>query len=129
METERDTFGIRKILLYQAIIGGLIILAWVLDSTQAAMAALFGVLIAGINSWLLAWRSARLQNQPAGDPQRDLRAFYFAAFERFVIVIMLFTAGLGVLQLAALPLLSGFIAGLAVHTVLSFRTGSTSHGR
>lgn len=121
--------NMRKILIYQAIVSSLVILGWLTDSQQAAVGALFGSAIALTNSGLLAWRMARVQRRPAGDAYRDLRSFYFAALERFAIVIMLFAAGLGALNLPALPLLSGFIAGQLVLTILSFRTGLTSHGK
>lgn len=129
MDTQSKSLGISKILFYQIIFTGLVTLAWSLESMQAVTAALFGALVAVTNSWLLAWRAGRIQQRPANDPQGDLRAMYFAFVERFAIVIMLFVAGFGALHLAALPLLTSFIAGQAVQTVLSLKTGLTSNGR
>lgn len=95
---------------------------------EVAIAWLFGAGIALSNTALLAWRSHRLARRPATDAHRDLRAFFFSAIERLVIVIMLFAAGLGALGLPPLPLLGAFIAGQLVLMISSFKTGLTTHG-
>ncbi len=129
MDMQSNTLGIRKILFYQVITACLMLLAWSFDSMQAVIAALFGALIAITNSWLLAWRAGRVAKRPADNPEGDLRVMLYAAFERFAIVIMLFVAGIGVLQLNALPLLTSFIAGQAVLSISSLKTGLTANGR
>ncbi|HSH30259.1 MAG TPA: ATP synthase subunit I [Thiohalobacter sp.] len=121
--------GMRNILILQLIIlslaAGALILA---RPPEIAIAWLFGAGIALSNTALLAWRSHRLVKRPATDAQRDLRVFFFSAVERLVIVIMLFVAGLGVLELSPLPLLGAFIAGQLVLMISSFKTGLTTHG-
>lgn len=97
-------------------------------SSELAIAWLFGSGIALANTSLLAWRSRRLVKRPPTDAHRDLRAFFLSAIERFVIVTMLFVAGLGALKLQPLPLISAFIVGQLVLTISSFKTGLTTHG-
>ncbi|WJW75497.1 ATP synthase subunit I [Thiohalobacter sp. IOR34] len=93
----------------------------------AAAAAAFGGGVALSNTLLLAWRSHQAERRVGADVQGHLRAFYFSAFERFVIVGMLLGAGLGALNLLPLPLLSGFIAGQLTLMIFSIRTGLTTH--
>lgn len=119
----------RKILIPQLIILLLAtgpVFLWV--SSEAAIAWLFGGGIAVSNTSLLAWRARRLEQRPPTDAHRDLRAFYFSALERLVIVALLFVAGLGALKLQPLPLLGGFIVGQLVLMISSFKTGLTTHG-
>ena len=119
----------RKILILQLVIlllaAGILFLGW---SSEVAIAWLFGTTIAVTNTSLLAWRSRRLLERPPTDTHRDLRAFFFSALERFVIVTMLFAAGLGALELQPLPLISAFIVGQLVLMISSFKTGLTTHG-
>lgn len=129
MDTQSQTLGIRKILIYQVIVSCLVILAWSMDSIQAVMAASYGAVMAITVSLLLAWRARRLQKRPVDDPHGDLRVVFFAAFERLAIVSMLLVAGFGVLQLSALPLLTSFFTGYAVLTILSLEMGLISNGR
>lgn len=129
MDTQTNIPGVHKILFYQAVFLCLVVLAWSAQSIQAVMAATYGAAMAITVSLLLAWRAARIAKRPANDPHGDLRVIFFAAFERLAIVSMLFVAGFGVLQLSALPLLTSFITGYAVLTILSLKTGLTANGR
>ena len=84
---------------------------------ESARGAAFGGGIALINGLLLFWRYHRGKQSHAADPGRHLRSFFASAIERFVMVAALFAIGFGVLALAPLPLLIGFIvaqAGLLV---------------
>jgi len=83
---------------------------------RSAMGAAFGGGIALANGLLLFWRYYR-GKQSHTDPGRHLRSFFASAIERFVMVAVLFAVGFGILELAPLPLLVGFIvvqAGLLV---------------
>lgn len=73
----------------------------------------FGGMIATCNVLLLEWRRYRADNARAMDARGSLVVLYRSALERFAVVALLFAAGMGVLQLAPLALLSGFIAGQA----------------
>jgi hypothetical protein len=104
--------GMRKILSFQIV---LVVLAtgvgYLYGGLSVAQAVLFGGAVAVTNALLLAWRLHQGKRRLHADARRHLRSMYASAFERFAIVVLLLAAGLGFLQLAALPLLLGFILG------------------
>lgn len=69
-----------------------------------AVAALYGGAIALVVSALLAFRLAR-----AARPGAGMLGLYLSTFERFLFVGVAFGLGIGVLKLAAVPLLAGFM--------------------
>jgi len=71
----------------------------------------FGGVVAMLNALLLEWRQQRAGSGRALTAGESLRVLYRSALERLVLVVLLFTLGMGVLQLDALALLTGFIAG------------------
>jgi hypothetical protein len=71
----------------------------------------FGGAIASINVLLLEWRRYQSDTGPAIDARRSLGVLYRSALERLLLVALLFSLGLGVLKLAPLALLTGFIVG------------------
>jgi len=79
---------------------------------DAAIAALFGGLIALTNGLLLSWRSYRAEQATDMSAHQSLRVIYTSALERFAAVAGLFYLGMGPLQLVPLPLLVGFIVGM-----------------
>ena len=93
-----------------------------LVSAASAWGAVFGGCISVANGQLLLWRSIRGGKHPHGDPGRHLRSFFASAMERFVVVVVLFAIGMGVLKLAPLPLLLGFIAGQAALVMSGLRS-------
>ena len=103
---------IRNILIFQA----LLVLAcvglsiWQFD-TLVAKAALYGGLIAIINSLQLLRHLRRAERIAGDDANGNVRIFYLCAMERLVMTIALFAIGLGALKLAPLPVMSGFILG------------------
>lgn len=78
---------------------------------HAAGAVWFGGMMAVLNAVLLQWRRHRAETGPALTAARSLRLLYRTALERFALVVVLFALGLGVLGLAPLALVSGFVAG------------------
>lgn len=85
-----------------------------------AQAVLFGGAIACTNTLMLAWRLHQGKRRPHADAGRHLRSMYASTIERFAIVVIFFAAGLGLLQLAALPLLLGFILGQLAFQISGF---------
>ncbi len=83
----------------------------VVSGNVEALSAGFGGLIACSNTVLLEWRRYRVDSGRALSAGASLRVLYRSALERFLLVAMLFVLGMGVLQLAPLALLTGFIAG------------------
>lgn len=85
-----------------------------LQGAAAAASVLFGVSIALVNVLLLVWRSGRANRGPALSAQQSMSLLYLSVFERFAAVAMMFMVGLGVLRLAPLPVLLGFVVALPV---------------
>ncbi len=94
-----------------------------LVGAASALGAVFGGCIAVANGLLLCWRLHRGGKHPHGDPGRHLRSFFASAMERFVVVVVLFAIGMGVLKLVPLPLLLGFIAGQVALVTSGLRSG------
>ena len=84
-------------------------LVWV--GLAAAISAWFGGGIALVNVTLLLWRREHAGRGRALSAGESIRLLYRSALERFVVVLALFAVGMGVLQLHAPALLSGFIVG------------------
>lgn len=104
--------GMRKILSFQIVLVALATgVGYLYGGLPVAQAVLFGGAIACINALLLAWRLHQGKQRHHADAGRHLRSMYASAFERFAIVVLLLTAGFGLFELAALPLLLGFILG------------------
>lgn len=91
------------------VVSALMVLVW-LDGT-AGLAAFYGGSVAWVNAGLLYWRWRRGRFDYQCDVQRHLRAFHRSMMERFFVVVVLLALGLGVLHLAPLLLLLGFIVG------------------
>lgn len=102
---------------------GVAALFYFAQGSQAAQAALFGAAIAMANKLLLVWRFRQGARRPPLDAQKQLREFYRAGFERFVIVSLLLAAGMGALGLMPLPVLVGFVSGQMALIVSQFTRG------
>jgi len=63
------------------------------------------------NVLLLEWRRGRADRGRALSAGESLRLLYRTALERFVLVALLFAVALGVLQLAPVAVITGFIVG------------------
>ncbi len=87
-------------LIYYAISGG-----------NEAVAALYGALIAAVITLLQMWQQRRIARLADTDVASNMSFLYRAAFERLATTIALFALGMGLMRLAPLPLVVGFIAG------------------
>lgn len=96
-----------QLLLIAASAGGFFVLA---GSFQALSAASGGA-IAMVNVMLLDWRRLGAVNGRVQSASESMRLLYRSALERFVLVALLFALCLGVLKLAPLAVLVGFIVG------------------
>lgn len=96
------------------------LIGWVFAGPGAAAAALYGVLVALAVSAVLVWRERQSIRHPEWDQHRLFKLFIRAGIERLLLLVGLLVAGLGVLNLAPLPLLAGLVlaqlAWLAVAT-------------
>lgn len=90
-----------------AVVGGLSSAA--LDGVGTGLAALYGALAAAALSSVLLWRERQSAGHPEWDQHRLLKLFIRASLERLILLVGLLAVALGVLKLAPLPLLSGFV--------------------
>lgn len=86
-----------------ALIGG------ALAGVGAGLAALYGVVVALAVNAVLVWRERQSMAHPEWDQHRLFKLFLRVGVERLALLIGLLAVGLGVLGLAALPLLSGLL--------------------
>ncbi|MDA8129613.1 MAG: hypothetical protein M0Z73_13070 [Betaproteobacteria bacterium] len=86
-----------------ALIGG------ALAGVGAGLAALYGVLVALAVNAVLVWRERQSMDHPEWDQHRLFKLFIRVGIERLALLVGLLAVGLGVLGLAALPLLSGLL--------------------
>ena len=104
--------GIRKLVVLQ-----LLLLAatssvfFIIDGGFRAGSVWCGGAIAIANGLFLEWRRHKADSGRALSAAESIRLLYRTALERWVLVVLLFVLGLGVLQLDPLAVLSGFIVG------------------
>lgn len=75
----------------------------------AGIAVSYGALAAAALSAVLLWRERQSAAHPEWDQHRLLKLFFRAALERLLVLVVLLAIGLGVLELAPLPLLVGLV--------------------
>jgi ATP synthase protein I len=84
-------------------------IAAVTNGSDAAVAVLYGMLVAVAASALLAWREHRAAQHPEWDERRLYGLLVRTAIERLLLLVGLLAFGFGVLRLAPLPLLTGLV--------------------
>lgn len=100
---------LRRVALAQvalAALGGLA--SMVVFGAEAGVAVAYGALAAAALSAVLLWRERQSAGHPEWDQHRLLKLFIRASLERLLMLVGLLAVGLGVLNLAPLPLLVGF---------------------
>ena len=97
--------------LQAAVIVAMALLAGGWQGWTVTVAVMFGGGVALLNSALLVWRWHRGLCDYHCDGERHLRSFYRSSLERFFVVAISLVAGLTVLHLDPLPLLTGFLVG------------------
>jgi ATP synthase protein I len=118
----------RRLIALQLVLMALLSAAFYARSGMAvAVSVWFGGMIATLNAMLLLWRRRRADAGPAMDAGRSLRLLYRTALERFVLVMLLFALGMGVLKLDPFALLSGFVAGLLALVLMGMKGNSAKH--
>ena len=86
---------------------------FIVAGPAAAVAAVYGVLIALAMTLIQLWHAGRAQRLAIADPVANVRILYRCALERYITAVILFALGFAVLQLMALPLLLGFVVALS----------------
>ena len=104
--------GIRKLVVLQLLLIAVtsVVFFMIYGGFQAG-SVWFGGGIAMANVLLLEWRRHGADTGRALSAGESIRVLYRVVLERFVLVVLLFALGLGVLKLDPLALLTGFIAG------------------
>jgi ATP synthase protein I len=102
--------GTRRVALAQAALAPLAAFTgWMFAGVGAGLAVLYGVLVALAVSAVLVWRERQSMRHPEWDQHRLLKLFIRAGIERLMVLVGLLSAGLGVLELAPLPMLLGLV--------------------
>jgi hypothetical protein len=102
----------RNLLIFHAILTLLAVVTWYfLQDARASATVVFGSGIALTHSLLQLWHLRRAEKLAGDDAMQNVRIFYRCAFERLAVAVALFAVAFGVLHVAPMPVLSGFIAG------------------
>jgi ATP synthase protein I len=102
--------GILRVALAQAVLALIAaMIGGVLAGFNAALAALFGGLVALAVSAVLVWHERQSKRHPEWDQHRLLKMFIRAGVERLLVLVGLLAVGLGGLKLSPLPLLLGLL--------------------
>ena len=100
------------------------VLAYFVVTPLATKSVAYGSCVALLGTLLLAWRFRQGEGRENSDAAWYLRQAYRTAIERYVWVAFMLAAGFGLLKLAPLWVLAGFVAGqaawLAVPVLMKF---------
>lgn len=95
--------------VFAVLIGSLF--AYAMLGPNDALAACYGGATALANTLFIVWRMRQPQRTGDLNAFRQLRSLYRSSMERFIVVGALLAVGMGVLHLAGLPLIAGFVFG------------------
>jgi ATP synthase protein I len=102
--------AIQRVALAQAVLAPIAALVGgVFVGLNAALAALFGGLVALAVSGVLVWRERQSVQHPEWDQHRLYKQFIRTGFERLVVLVGLLVLGLAGLKLSPLPLMLGLL--------------------
>ena len=109
-----QTPGLHRVALAQAGLAPLAAgIAAATSGSAAAIAVLYGTLVALAATSLVVWREHRAMRHPEWDQHRLYRLFVRTAIERLLLLVGLLAFGFGVLRLMPLPLLTGLVVAQA----------------
>ena len=102
--------AIQRVALAQAVLAPIAaVIGSVFAGFDAALAALFGGLVALAVSGVLVWRERQSVQHPEWDQHRLFKQFIRTGVERLFVLVGLLALGLAVLNLSPLPLLLGLL--------------------
>lgn len=100
----------QRLLLGQLIATAVLAVAWgVLGHYFDGLAVLYGGLVSMVLAWLHKRGVRKAEARSLTDPKGSMLVLYVGAVVRFVLLIGLLGAGMGLLKLPALPLFTGFV--------------------
>ncbi len=115
----------RKIILLQLSIGLVIAAGFFLkEGSWSAISAFYGALVSVASTTMLSRGINRAGRAAEKSAQTSQAILYMGAVVRFVLVLALFGIGLGVLELAALAVIIGFVITQLVFVLIAGRQGS-----
>lgn len=113
----------------QIAIAGLVATGFFLvQGEMQARSAFYGGLVSVIATWLLSRGVARAGGVAPENPRTGTWILYISAAVRFVLMLALFGAGLAVLELQPVPMISGFVAAQMGY-LIRFRDPAHRGGR
>lgn len=110
---EKPKFPTGQTLLLQAaaVLFGVVLAYRFFGGGSAALATLYGGLVAVLNAGFLLWRMRSAQRRAGLDVQQDLRLIYRTGLERLLLAGALLALGMGLAKLDPLALVAGFVLG------------------
>ena len=104
-----------RLLVFQAVLVLVAVaVSFYLRETPGLIAAIYGGVVALLNTYLLSRRVTQAGRIAETDPKQGVYSLYFSAVQRFVFVLVALGVGLGAIKLQAEPLLATFgVAQLA----------------
>ena len=109
----------RKVMGLQIAIAALAAVVFgIVEGGMPAVAAFFGGMISVSVSWLLRHGVLKAAEVAKDDPTKSMLVLYMGAVQRFVLVLVLFGLGLGLLKLDPLATVIGFGAAQVAYVVV-----------
>lgn len=114
----------RKIIALQLVVGFAVAVGFFLkEGYWEALSALYGGLVSVISISMLSRGVTQAGRNAQQDAKTSLIILYIGAAVRFVVVLVLFGVGLGVLKLVPLAMIAGFVITQLVFVLLAGRHG------
>lgn len=86
-----------------------------LQGISAVQAALYGGMMALLNTWIAGYGLRKAAQIAKQSPGREVNVLYMGAVQRFVVTLVLFVLGMAWLKLAPVPLLVAFSLSQAAY--------------
>jgi ATP synthase protein I len=100
----------------QITIGGIVAAGFLLkDGELGAKSAIYGAVISIVLSRLLSWGVQRAASAAEGNRKKSMAILYLGAAQRFLLALVLFGFGLGVLKLEPIALIAGFCFAQSIY--------------
>jgi len=100
----------RRLLLGQMVATAALAVTWgLLGHYSEGLAVVYGGLVSMFLAWLHKRGVRKAEARSLADPKGSMLVLYVGAVVRFVLLIGLLGAGMGMMKLPALPLFTGFV--------------------
>jgi ATP synthase protein I len=113
----------RRVIAVQLVVSLVAAAIFLVQGWLGAASALYGGLVSVALAVLSGWGFRRANKHALSDPKKSLMILYIGAVQRFVAVLVLLGAGLGLLKLEPLAVFIGFALAQASY-LMGVRGGS-----